>query len=60
MSLIITKSKKPYRKAAIHPNFPYLFDPEPDEGKRFKKHHIPITPRVIGEALLSYFRLLAH
>lgn len=43
MSLIITKSKKPYRKAFSHPNFPYLFDPEPDEGKRFKKHHIPIT-----------------
>jgi hypothetical protein len=38
MSLIITKRKKPYRKAFLHPNFPYLFDEEPDEVRRFRKH----------------------
>lgn len=38
MSLIITKRKKPHRKAAIYPNFPYLYDEEPDEVRRFYKH----------------------
>lgn len=41
MSLIITKSKKPYRKVFSHPNFPYLYDTEPDEGTRFRKHKAP-------------------
>jgi hypothetical protein len=35
---LLTKRKKPYRKAAIYPNFPYLYDTEPDELRRFKKH----------------------
>lgn len=41
---MIFRTKKPQHKRANRsPNFPYLFDPEPDEGKRFKKHHITIT-----------------
>jgi len=33
------KRKKPYRKADIYPNFPYLYDnDEPDEVRRFWKH----------------------
>jgi hypothetical protein len=35
---LISKRKKPYRKAFLHPNFPYLFDEEPDEVWRFRKH----------------------
>jgi len=36
---LLTKRKKPYRKAAIYPNFPYLYDTdEPDEVFRFRKH----------------------
>ena len=37
----IKKRKKPYRKAAIYPNFPYLYDTdEPDEVARFRKHEV--------------------
>ena len=35
---LISKRKKPYRKAAIYPNFPFLYDSEPDEVRRFHKH----------------------
>jgi hypothetical protein len=40
------RTKKPQRKRVNRsPNFPFLFDPdETDEGKRFEKYHIPITP----------------
>jgi len=38
--VIITKRKKPYRKADIYPNFPYLLDDEPDEVRRFHKHQV--------------------
>ena len=38
--MIITKHKKPYRKVAIYPNFPYLYDDEPDEVFRFRKHEV--------------------
>ena len=37
---LLTKRKKPYRKTAIYPNFPYLFDDEPDEVARFRKHEV--------------------
>lgn len=40
---MVFRRKKPHKRIYRHPNFPYLFDPEPDEGKRFKKHHVPIT-----------------
>ena len=38
------KRKKPYRKAAIYPNFPYLYDDEPDEVFRFRKHQASQSP----------------
>jgi hypothetical protein len=39
----IKKRKKPYLRAAVYPNFPYLLDDEPDEVRRFQKHEATWT-----------------